>query len=245
MISYKRYNNWRGPLSISCAVLAVMFSMSAAAQEAVRVKASVSANRSEKVKTFKDGGFKMTDVETKDTYKASATFVLDAAPADWQAYADDISVSVGGIDFSPDVKKSNAKGGSAKGTEKDKEWKSSISCSVKWSKNTITVSLSGSNYDEDNIIDVMDDEATIIEEVPIVVEMGDITCETTLAVRGTQQTKIKVVKSGKGKNADIEEFELVSWKVKGSYNGTPTDSPVAAKKETAPVPATTVVWRVK
>jgi len=199
-----------------CALATVMIVAAAGAQEVVSVRASASANHTEKVKKTKDDGFVWLDVEGKDTYRASVTFTLDAAPTDWRTVADDISVTVGNVSCSPDITKSSAKGGTAKLKEKDKEFRSNLTCTVKWSKRNVTLSLSGSNYDGDTIIDTNDDEPIIDEEIDIVVDVGDISCEAVVAMRGARSVKTKTIRSGRGEDAEIEDFELINWRASGS-----------------------------
>jgi len=194
----------------------MMIVAAAGAQEVVSVRASASANHTEKVKKTKDDGFTWLDVEGKDTYRASVTFTLDQAPADWSRLADDISVTVGDVSCSPDIAKSKAKGGTAKLKEKDKEFRSNLTCTVKWSKNKVTLSLSGSNYDGETFIDAYDDEPTINEEIDIVVDVGDISCEAVVAMRGARSVKTKTIRSGRGEDAEIDEFELINWRASGS-----------------------------
>lgn len=204
---------WR--LAAVCAVVAAAFSMTAAAQEVVKAKASVSASHADKLQKFKEDGFSWYEVVSKETYSASATFVLDAVPEDWTELAQSITVTVGGIECSPDILKSTAKGGSAKWKEKDKEMKSAVTCSVKWSKKNITVSLSGSNYDGTTVIESGED-GIVGESVELAVDLGALSVAMSVPVSGKVKTVIKTVKTGKGEDATEDEYPLVSWKAKGS-----------------------------
>ena len=202
-------------LPIACAVVAAAFCMTAGAQEVVKAKASVSASHADKLQKFKEDGFSWYEVVSKETYSASATFILDAVPEDWTELAQAITVTVGGLECSPDIVKSTAKGGSAKWKEKDKEMKSSVTCSVKWSKKNITVSLSGSNYDGTTVVESGDD-GFIDESVALSVDLGAISIDMSVPVRGKGKTVIKTIKTGKGEDATEDEYSLVSWKAKGS-----------------------------
>ena len=206
-------------LSIACAIVAVLFCTTAGAQEIVKAKASVSASHSDKLQKFKErdegGTYSWYDIVSKETYSANASFILDAAPADWTELAQMITVTVGDIDCSPDILKATATGGFAKWTEKDKEMKSALTCTVRWSKKNITFSLSGSNYDGSTFIDASDD--TIIEEdVELSVDLGGITCSMAVPVRGKGKTAVKTLTTGKGDDATTDEYALTSWKAKGS-----------------------------
>jgi len=204
---------WRLPAV--CAAVAAAFCMTVGAQEVVKAKASVSASHADKLQKFKEDGFSWYEVVSKETYSASATFILDAVPEDWTELAQAITVTVGGIECSPDILKSTAKGGSAKWKEKDKEMKSSVTCSVKWSKKNITVSLSGSNYDGTTVVESGDD-GVIDESVALSVDLGAISLAMSVPVSGKEKTVIKTVKTGKGEDATEDEYPLVSWKAKGS-----------------------------
>lgn len=212
---FTRIGKWTLP-----GVLAIaLFAVAAEAQEVVSVRASATANHSEKVKKTKEDGFVWMDVQAKDTYRASVSFTLDTTPADWSLLANDIYVSVGNIDCQPEITKSRANGGMAKLKEKDKEYKSTLTCTVKWSRNTVTVSLSGSNFDGDTFIDD-DDVPNINEEVDVSIDVGNISCEATLFMRGTRRIQLKTVTSGRGEDAEIEDFELFNWKASGTARTT-------------------------
>jgi len=209
----RRGVTWR----VAVCLLVIVGALSVNAQEVISTRVSASASHKEKVKKTRDSGFTWIDVEGKDTYRVSATFILNQAPADWSYFANDIDVSVGDISCSPDIKKSKAKKGSATFKEKDKEFKSSINCTVKWSKNTITLTLAGSNFEEDSLISFVDeDEPKFEEEIDISVDLGGISCEATIVMRGTLSVQQKTVKSGKGEDAEIDDFELINWRASGS-----------------------------
>lgn len=201
----------------ACLLLVVGGTLSASAQEVINSRVSASASHTEKVKKSRDAGFTWVDVEGKDTFSVSATFTLNQAPADWSYLANDIDVSVGGISCSPDIQSSKAKKGSAKFKERDKESKSSLACTVKWSKNTVTVSVSGSNYDGDSLLGSVDeDEPRFEEEIDISVDLGGISCDATIVMRGTLSVQQKTIKSGKGEDAEVDDFELINWRASGS-----------------------------
>lgn len=212
----KRSSKGQGRLAFACAIVAAMMCMTAGAQEVVAVKASASASHSDRLQKIREDGFTSYEVVGRDTYSASATFTLDATPADWTALIQSITVSVGGIDCSPEIVKGTAKGGSARLSEKDKETKSALLCSAKWSKNTITFSLSGSNYDGDTILDGSGDDGAIAEDIEVSVDLGEIAYSMSVPLKGKWKTVIKTVKDGKGEDAFVDEYELVTWSAKGS-----------------------------
>jgi len=213
-------SNKQSRLSFVCAVVAAtLCAMTAWTQEVVMAKASASASHTDSLKKFsertEDGKETWYEVVSKETYSASATFTLDSAPEDWTDLAQEISVTVGDIECSPDILKSTAKGGSATWKEKDKETKSAINCSVKWSKKAITVSLSGSNYDGTSIMDASD-EGGIEEDVEVSVDLGEISYNMSVPMRGKWKTVVKTVKTGSGDDATTDEFSLEKWNAKGS-----------------------------
>jgi len=216
-------------LSVACVIMAASFGVTAMAQDEVVVaaKASVSASYAESLKKYtertEDGTEVWYDVLAKDTYKASATFTLDAVPADWTELAQELTVAVGGVECSPVISlKSNAKGGSATLKEKDNEAKSTLACTVKWSKKTITVSLSGSNYEGTNLL-VGGDDGGFEDEVEVFVEMGGVSASIFVPVNGKGKTTLKKIRMGRGEDAYVDEYYLVSWSAKGSAKESNTD----------------------
>jgi len=196
------------------------FGAMAMAQEVVTAKASVSASYAESLKKYtertEDDTEVWYDVVAKDTYTASATFTLDAVPADWTELVQELTVAVGGVECSPEISlKSNAKGGSATLKEKDSETKSTLTCTVKWSKKTITVSLSGSNYDWYNLLEGSGDGA-FTDEVEVYVDLGGISASLSVPVAGKGKTTVKKMRIGRGEDAYVDEYELISWSAKGS-----------------------------
>lgn len=211
--------NVKNLLSITCAIVVASFGVTAVAQEVVAAKASVSSSHADSLKKYTERGDDGTsvwyDVIAKDTYSASATFTLDVAPEDWTDYVGDITVTVGDLECAPVISKSSAKGGAAALKEKDSAAKSSLACSVKWSKKTITISLSGSNYDGVNIFGGGGD-GTFADEVEIAVDLGGGPASLVVPVNGKGKTVVKTIKTGHGEDATIDEYPLSSWSAKGT-----------------------------
>ncbi|NLL83078.1 MAG: hypothetical protein GX230_02395 [Lentisphaerae bacterium] len=198
------------------AFMVVLFTTSIVAQEATSAKASVKASHKEKVKKSREDGMLWVDVQGTDTYRVTATFTLNTAPADWSAIAREVWVSAGDLSFSPEIKKSKAGKGSANYKEKDKDFKSTETCKVKWSKRTISVTISGKNFDDDNIVSPDEDESSFREDVEITVDIGNITCEAIVSVSGSGRVTSKVITSGRGEDRETEDFDLYNWNAKGS-----------------------------
>ncbi len=211
----KRRSKGQSRLSFACAAVAATLCMTVEAQQITSAKASASASHADRLQKTKEDGITSYDVVGRDTYNASATFTLDDTPEDWTALIQTITVSLGDIDCSPDIVTSTAKGGSARLSEKDKETKSALLCSAKWSRNTITVSLSGSNYDGDTIL-MGGGDGAIEENVEVSVALGKISYSMSLPLKGKWKTVIKTIKTGKGEDASTDEYELVTWSAKGS-----------------------------
>lgn len=212
--------NMKNLLSIACAIVMASFGVTAVAQEVVAAKASVSSSYAESLKKYTERGddgekYVSYEVIAKDTYSASATFTLDAAPEDWTDYVGDITVTVGDLECAPVISKSSAKGGAAALKEKDSTAKSSLTCSVKWSKKTITVSLSGSNCDDVNVFGGGGD-GTFADEVEIAVDLGGGSVSLLVPVNGKGKTVVKTIKTGHGEDATIDEYPLSSWSAKGT-----------------------------
>ena len=206
-------------LSVTCAIMVAACGVTAMAQEVVAAKASVSSSYADSLKKYTERGDDGTsvwyDVIAKDTYSASATFTLDVAPEDWTEWVQDITVTVGDLECTPVISKSSAKGGAAALKEKDSAAKSSFTCSVKWSKKTITVSFSGSNYDGVNVFSGGGD-GTFADEIEIGVDLGGGSVSLVVPVNGKGKTVVKTIKTGHGEDATIDEYPLSSWSAKGS-----------------------------
>ena len=193
-------------LSAVCVVLAATLGLPAVAQEVVAAKASAWERYAETLKRHTQrGSDPWCEILSKDSYGASATFTLDAAPADWTELAREITVRIGGVECQPVIsRKANAKGGSARFWEKSAD--GSLTCLVKWSKKTITVAISGSGSGYDF------SELPTNFERTITVELGGLSAAIDVPLTVTGKTVTKKVRMSWG----VEEYPLVSWSAKGA-----------------------------
>lgn len=196
-------------LSAVCVVLAATLGLSAVAQEVVAAKASAWERYAETLKRHPQRGWdSWYEILSQDSYGASATFTLDAAPADWTEVAREITVRIGGVACQPVISpKANARGGSA--TFREKSAGDSLTCRVKWSKKTITVAISGSGRGYDFSDLPPDFERTIT------VDLGGLSAAIDVPLTVTGKTVTKKVRMSWG----VDEYPLVAW----SANGAATD----------------------